>query len=109
VLRFYNHAPAGRRAAPTGHCDSRTTAPLTNGGGSPLLNPPANGATVGGGVRLRKLRGDGGSGHPPMDELRGEGTVLHLIGTGNPFDLTGLQVGAGSVGVEGHRLGLVVN
>jgi hypothetical protein len=30
-----------------------------------------------------------------------------LIGTGDPFDLAGLQVGAGSVGVE-HR-SVVVN
>jgi len=44
-----------------------------------------------------------------MDELRLAGTVLQLVGTGNPFDLAGLQVGAGGVGVEGHRLGLVVN
>jgi len=58
-------------------------------------------------VRLRKLRGNGGSGQPPMNELRGEGTVLHLIATGNPFDLAGLQVGAGGVGVEGHWLGSV--
>jgi len=59
---------------------------------------------VRGEVRLRKLGGDGGSGHTPVDELRGAGTVLQLIGTGNPFDLAGLQVGAGSVGVE-HRSG----
>ncbi len=59
-------------------------------------------------VRLRKLCGDGGSGHTPVDELRGAGTVLQLIGTRDPFDLAGLQVGAGGVGVEGHR-SVVVN
>jgi hypothetical protein len=31
-----------------------------------------------------------------------------LIGTRDPFDLAGLQVGAGGVGVEGHR-SVVVN
>lgn len=59
-------------------------------------------------VRLRKLGGDGGSGHTPVDVLTGAGTVLQLVGTGDPFDLAGLQVGAGSVGVEGHR-SVVVN
>ena len=86
------------------------TAPTRTPRGSPLLtDPPADGATVRGEVRLRKLCGDGGSGHPPVNELRGAGTVLQLVGTGDPFDLAGLQVGAGSVGVEGHRFGLVVN
>ena len=75
-------------------------------GSEPLLtDPPADGATVRGEVRLRKLCGDDGSGHTPMNELRGAGTVLQLVGAGDPFDLTGPKVGAGGVGVEGHRVG----
>jgi len=78
-------------------------------GSEPLLtDPPADGATVRGEVRLRELGGDDGSGHTPVDVLTGAGTVLQLVGTGDPFDLTGLQVRAGSVGVEGHR-SVVVN
>ena len=59
-------------------------------------------------MSLRELRGDGGSGHTPVNELRRAGTVLQLIATGDPFDLAGLQVGAGSVGIE-HRGWLLWN
>jgi len=51
---------------------------------------------------LSILGGDGGSGQTPMDELRGAGSVLQLIGTGDPFDLAGLQVRAHGKG-EAHR------
>ena len=64
----------------------------TNGAGSP---PPCGG--------LRILGGDHGSGQTPVDELRGAGTVLQLIGAGDPFDLTGLQVRAHGKG-EAHRV-----
>jgi len=45
-------------------------------------------------VCLRILGCDGGSGQTPMDVGGGAGPVLQLVGTGNPLDLTGLQVRA---------------
>jgi len=55
-------------------------------------------------VCLSILDGDGGSGQSPVNVGGGAGTVLQLVGTGDPFDLTGLEVRAGSEG-EAHRVG----
>ena len=41
----------------------------------------------------------------PMDVGGGTGTVLQLISTGDPFDLTGLEVRAHGEG-EDHRRGV---
>ncbi len=43
---------------------------------------------------LSVLGGDGGSGHTPVNVRGGAGTILQLIGTGDPLDLAGLKVGA---------------
>jgi len=55
-------------------------------------------------VCLSVLGGDDGSGQSPVNVGGGAGTVLQLVGTGDPFDLTGLEVRAGSEG-EAHRVG----
>jgi len=77
---------------------------MDRGRESPLgTDPPANGATVSGGMCLSILGGDGGGGHSPVNVGGGAGTVLQLIGAGDPFDLAGLQVRAGGEG-EAHRV-----
>ncbi len=48
------------------------------------------------------LGGDDGSGQTPVNVRGGAGTILQLISAGDPFDLAGLQVGAGSKG-EAHE------
>ena len=55
---------------------------------------------------LSVLGGDGGSGHPPVNVGGGAGTVLELIGAGDPLDLTGLEVGAHCQREAGHRVAL---
>ena len=70
------------------------------GGGSPPLRLPNVGA-----VCLRVLGGDDRSGQSPMNVGGGARTVLQLIVAGDPFDLTGLEVGAHGEG-EAHRSGV---
>jgi len=72
------------------------------GGGDP--SPEGGGHAVG--VCLSILRGDDGSGHTPVNVSGGAGTVLQLVGAGDPLDLAGLEVRAGSKG-EAHRSGVV--
>ena len=52
---------------------------------------------------LRVLGSKRGSGHSPVDVGGGAGPVLQLISTGDPLDLTGREVRAGSKG-ETHRV-----
>jgi hypothetical protein len=56
-------------------------------------------------VCLRILRSNDGGRHPPMNISRGKGSVLQLIVTGDPPDLTGLEVRALGKG-ETHRVGV---
>jgi hypothetical protein len=89
-------------AHPPSPRDGGTARSRTNG--SPLLtDPPAHGAGNGR-MGLSILGSDGGSGQTPMDVGGRAGSVLQLIGAGDPFDLTGLEVRAGGEG-EAHRVG----
>ena len=67
--------------------------------------PPADGAAVNGGTCLSVLGGDGSGGQTPVNVGGGAGTVLQLIGTGDPLDFTGHDVGAGGEGETHEREG----
>ena len=69
--------------------------------GSPLLTDPPAHRAGDGAMCLSILGSQHGGGQTPMDELRGAAAVLQLVGTGDPFDLAGLQVRAGGEG-EAH-------
>jgi hypothetical protein len=73
--------------------------------GSPPLSatPPADGARTVSGMDFSELGSNRGSGHTPVDVGGGAGPVLQLVSTGDPLDLTGSKVGAGSKG-ETHRV-----
>jgi len=100
-----------RRARDANTCQTRTngTAPheRTQGAweGSPLLtDPPANGAPCL--TRMsRGILGGDADGRDAPDQV-GLGAVgLHLITAGDPLDLAGGEVGAGSE--SRHRVGVV--
>ena len=102
VLYNAGRHPRGRGR---GTGDSRTNdCPLTNG--SPLLtDPPANGAPCLTRMSHSILGGNAHGADAPSDILSRAGTVFDLITTGDPFDLTGGKVGAGSE--SRHRVGVV--
>ena len=77
-------------------------------GGSPLLTDPPAHRAGDGGMGLSILGGDDGGGQTPVLVSSGAVSVALLIGTGDPFDLTGLEVRAHREG-EDHRSRLVWN
>jgi hypothetical protein len=58
---------------------------------------------------LRELSGKHGGRQTPVNVSGRAGTVLQLIGTGDPLDLAGLQIGALCEGPEHERGGGVEN
>jgi hypothetical protein len=72
-------------------------------GGDPS---PEGGGLHAVGVYLSVLGGEHGGGQTPVNVGGGAGTVLHLIGAGDPANLTGGKVRAGGEGPD-HERGVV--
>lgn len=80
---------------------ARRGLPITNErrGGDPS---PEGGGLYAVGVCLSEGGGDADGGHTPVHVTHGAVGVALLVCAGDPLNLTGLQVGAGGEGEDGH-------